>query len=122
MNVVDAILRPKLAEFLNNTRRRGCDFELTEFTVPPGSNVIGKAVKEVGIAFPSIVFVALNRPGEAVNVRPGGTQTFKERDTFTIAGHPSDLEFILEEVAAKPAAPAEVTRIPADELAELATV
>ena len=106
MNIADAILRPKFAEFLSKSRRDGCDFELTEFTVPEGSPFTGKEVKEVGMAFPSVVFVALQRPGQRPQIRPGGNKSLEVGDKYTIAGHPSDLEQILAEAATEIAADA----------------
>jgi len=100
VNIAEAILRPKLAEFLQNSRRQGCEFEMTEFTVPAGSPVTSCQVKDVGMKYPSVVFVAMNRPGEPSFVRPGGDQVFEAGDLYTIAGHPADLENMLDEIAA----------------------
>ena len=47
---------------------------------------------------PSVVFVAMKRPGQPSIVRPGGSHVFQEGDLFTIAGHQADLEQILDEV------------------------
>ena len=98
VNIAEAILRPKLAEFLQKSRRQGCEFELTEFTVPPGSPVAGCPVKDVGMNYPSVVFIGMKRPGQPSVVRPGGSHVFQEGDVFMIAGHQTDLEQILDEV------------------------
>ena len=98
MNIADAILRPKLSEFLQNSRRDGCEFELSQFTVTEKSHIVGRPIKEVGISYPNIVFVALQQPKRSAMIRPGGDQRFQIGDTFTVAGRLGDLERICEEV------------------------
>ena len=92
LNIADAILRPKLAEYLRNNRRKECNLELMEFTIMEGSSLEGNQIKDVGMYFSDVVFVAIKRPEQKQNVRPGGDEVFHLGDIVTIAGHPDDLE------------------------------
>lgn len=89
--IADAILRPRLAEFLRN--QRSSDIELGELTVTSQSGLNGQAVREVGARFPRIAFVAIKR-GESTEIRPGGNQHFTTDDTVTMAGSREELEAI----------------------------
>ena len=97
-NIADAILRPRLAEFLRN--HRASDFELSELTVAEGSFFDGRSVQEIGKRFPTVVFVAMDRPHAATVVRPGGGQSFVAGDRVTVAGERSVLEEAFQEAEA----------------------
>jgi voltage-gated potassium channel len=96
LNIADAILRPKLAEYLRNNRHKECNLELMEFTIRADSPLEGNQLKEVGMYFSDVVFVAIKRPEENQNIRPGGDEVFHRGDIVTIAGHPDDLEQIYQ--------------------------
>jgi voltage-gated potassium channel len=96
LNIADAILRPKLAEYLHNNRRKDCNLELMEFTIRDNSPLEGNQLKDVGMYFSDVVFVAIKRPGQKEKVRPGGDELFHRGDIVTIAGHPNNLELIYQ--------------------------
>ncbi len=96
LNIADAILRPKLAEYLRNNRRKECNLELMEFTIQENSPLDGNQLKDVGIYFSNIVFVAIKRPEQKENVRPGGNEVFHRGDIVTLAGHPDELEQVYQ--------------------------
>jgi len=96
LNIADAILRPKLAEYLRNNRRKECNLELMEFTIREDSPLEGNQLKEVGMYFSDVVFVAVKRPEQQEQVRPGGNEIFRRGDIVTIAGHPDDLEQVYQ--------------------------
>jgi voltage-gated potassium channel len=92
LNIADAILRPKLSEYLRNNRSKECYLELMEFTIMENSPMEGNKLIEVGKYFSNVVFVAIKRPGQPPNVRPGGDEIFQSGDIVTIAGNPDELE------------------------------
>ena len=92
LNIADAILRPKLSEYLRNNRSKECNLELMEFTIMENSSMEGNKLMEVGRYFSDVVFVAIKRPGQIQNVRPGGDEVFQSGDIVTIAGKPDELE------------------------------
>jgi voltage-gated potassium channel len=94
-NIADAILRPKLAEFLRT--HRNSEFELSEITISEESVLAGQLVREVGEKHPTIVFVALRRTDGQLAVRPGANETFLAGDTITVAGTRESLEQIYGE-------------------------
>lgn len=87
--IADAILRPRLAEFLRN--HRGSEIELGELKVGDHSELVGKTVCEVGTRFPRVAFVAVKR-GECTEIRPGGARHFVAGDQITMAGCREALE------------------------------
>ncbi|MDP6553706.1 MAG: potassium channel protein [Pirellulaceae bacterium] len=87
--IADAILRPRLSEFLRN--QRNSNIELSEVTVTDQSAFAGHTVGEVDARFPKIAFVAIKR-GEITDVRPGGDEHFTVGDTVTMAGSRAELE------------------------------
>lgn len=97
-NIADAILRPRLADFLRN--HRTSDFELSELTVAGGSFFDGRSAREVGERFPSVVFVAVEREDLPTIVRPGGNQVFTAGDCITVAGDRTSLEQVFIEAEA----------------------
>ena len=89
-NIADAILRPKLAQFLQNNR---CgDIELGEFELHESSPFVGESVRGIGERFPTIVFVAVRSGADEMPTRPGGNQLFAAGDAVAVAGPRSDLE------------------------------
>ena len=90
--IADAILRPKLPEQLR--ANHGFDIELAGFTVTADSGLAGMTVRQVGQRYPSLVFVALARPGGTTSVPPDSDQQLRSGDTVTVAGMRSDLESI----------------------------
>ncbi|MBP90006.1 MAG: hypothetical protein CMJ64_25410 [Planctomycetaceae bacterium] len=97
-NIADAILRPRLSEFLRNHSES--DFELSELTVAEGSFFDGRSIREVGERFPTVVFVAIDRAKPATIVRPGGSQVFLAGDHITVAGERTILEEVFREAEA----------------------
>ncbi len=95
-NISDAILRPKLAQFLHSNRSG--DIELGEFTVSEHSPLAGELVRSVGERFPRIVFVAVRGANDDTPTRPGGNQPFAPGDAVTVAGPTDDLELLYDEV------------------------
>jgi len=89
--IADAILRPRLAEFLRN--HRGGEMELGELVVTPTSELAGQTVLEVGTRFPRIAFVAVKRDA-STEIRPGGNLRFAAGDRVTMAGNREALEAI----------------------------
>jgi voltage-gated potassium channel len=90
INIADAILRPKLAQFLRSNRSG--DIELGEFAIAESSPLVGETVRSIGERFPTIVFVAVRRQTDKIPTRPGGHQSFAADDAVTVAGPRSDLE------------------------------
>lgn len=89
-NIADAILRPKLAQFLHSNRSG--DIELGEFRIPEDSRLVGETVQSIGRDFPTVVFVAVRRHDADTPTRPGGNQSFSPGDAVTVAGPQRDLE------------------------------
>lgn len=89
-NIADAILRPKLAQFLRSNRSG--DIELGEFAIDENSPLVGATVRSIGERFPAIVFVAIRSRSADLPTRPGRDQTFATGDAVTVAGPRSDLE------------------------------
>ena len=59
--IVNAILKPNLAEFLDMTHDHGEDFELAEITIEPKSILDGKTIRSFGAEFEHVLVIALNR-------------------------------------------------------------
>ncbi len=91
-NIADAILRPKLAQFIKSNRTS--DIELGEFILSEESPLVGKSVRNVGERFPSVVFVAVRCQSADIPIRPAGSQLFEPKDAVTIAGPRDDVELL----------------------------
>ncbi|MCA9123525.1 MAG: NAD-binding protein [Planctomycetaceae bacterium] len=89
-NIADAILRPKLAQFLHSNRSG--NIELGEFQISEDSKIVGETIQSVGREFPTVVFVAVKRHDADSPTRPGGNQAFCAGDAVTVAGPRRDLE------------------------------
>lgn len=90
--IAEAILRPKLPEHLRALR--ASDVELAGFTISQDSVFSGITVQNARERNPSIVFVALTRPGHGTSVPPNGDERLRPGDAVTVAGKRSDLESI----------------------------
>ncbi len=99
--ITDAILRPKLADFLLRNRRG--EIELSELVIRESSPFIGRTVSDVGREFSNVVFVNANDRDGGEPCRPGGDRVFAPGDVFVIAGRCTELEQIHS--AAEPADP-----------------
>ena len=90
-DITTAILRPHLAELLSHSPRSGSGIEMSEVLIKNGSPLAGKSIANVGMQVDSIVFVAVQRPGQETMVRPGGNESFQPDDVVIVAGKLDDL-------------------------------
>jgi len=87
--IIDAILRPKLSQFLNESTG---EFNLGELTIGEATEFAGRTIKSIGMQFPAIVFVAHRRQKNDPPVRPGGDTKLASGDWIAVAGPRGDLE------------------------------
>lgn len=92
IEVANAIVRPKVADFLARSTRSESDVALTEVVIEEGSPLAGVSLAEYGRCEGSrISFVALERPGKDVTIPPRGSEVLLPGDLLIVAGHPEDV-------------------------------
>jgi voltage-gated potassium channel len=90
--VANAILNPKVADFLARSSAVGSDVALAEVAVEEGSPLAGLALEAYGRREDArISFVALERPGKDVLIPPRGSEVLQPGDLLIVAGHPDDV-------------------------------
>ena len=104
LNIVNSILKPNLAEFLDLTHDRGEDFELAEITVEAGSALDGSTIRDKGSSHKNILMIALKRPRAATRLRPNPDESLRSGDVLIVAGDVLSIDAVQREAAARPLA------------------
>ncbi|HED64921.1 MAG TPA: potassium channel protein [Planctomycetes bacterium] len=85
--ILDAVLRPHVADFLAHVKVGGRDVALHEVEVVEGSPLVGKTLEVYGRSEGSrLVFVALRRPGKGLYMPPKGGLRLLAGDVLIVAG------------------------------------
>jgi voltage-gated potassium channel len=85
-SIVNAILKPNLAEFIDLSHDRAESFELAEITIQPGSALDGSTIRSQGTTHRGLLVVALKRPETAMRLRPDPDEPIRSDDLLIVAG------------------------------------
>lgn len=93
-------LQPNIIELMDIVLSDGqTPFSLDEVQVPPGSRLIGKTPREVGLdPRHQVSVVAVRRHGSRPILAPRSDEPIKEGDTLLLAGIPADVEALVKEL------------------------
>ena len=92
VEVANAILRPKVVDFLAHSQQTEHHFVLSEIPIEKGSLLANRQLRECGQnEGHNISFVALERGDEEVAVSPRGSEMLQVGDVLIITGHPDDV-------------------------------
>ncbi|TWU06895.1 Voltage-gated potassium channel Kch [Symmachiella macrocystis] len=119
-NIVNSMLFPNLANFMNSSHESSGDFELSEIEIQKGSILIGRTVSQYGQIENSISFVAIVRSSSETKMKPHGNESFQPGDVVIVAGYAQDLAR-MKELAQGPCDTAFATAFSDDGLADSPT-
>ncbi|MHC5114036.1 MAG: potassium channel family protein [Planctomycetota bacterium] len=103
-SIVNAILRPNLADFLDRTHDRAQDFELAEISIEPGSALDGSTVRDKSSMHEHVALIALKRPDTSTRLRPAADETLHGGDVLIVAGEALTIEALQRDAAGRRAA------------------
>lgn len=104
LSIANAILRPSVADFLEESHDIEGGINLAEVTVHEESPLDGATVREYGTRHPSIVFIALRQSGGVMRLRPEAGQTLSAGDVLIVAGDGEAMSAVSEDAMLKRAA------------------
>ncbi|MDY7108433.1 MAG: potassium channel protein [Planctomycetota bacterium] len=104
VSIVNAILKPNLADFLDRTHDRGEDFELAEITIEEGSTLDGLTIRDKGTAHEKVLVIGLKRAEGPTRLRPSLDERLRGGDVLIIAGDVMSINAVQREAAAGPLA------------------
>lgn len=87
VSIVNAILKPNLAEFLDLTHDRCEDFELAEIVVETNSALDGATIREKSPEFENALIIALKCEGRPARMRPDPEEALSAGDVLIVAGN-----------------------------------
>lgn len=86
MSIVNAILKPHVAEFLDRTFDRSADFELAEIVVEMKSALDGSTIRQKNQVFGNVLVIALKRGDKPAQLRPKPDHELMTGDVLIVAG------------------------------------
>lgn len=92
--VASALLSPRLTRFMAAAEDLHHGFHLGEAEVLPGAELAGMTIAEFGSRAERLVFVAIEREGGEMVIRPRGFEAFHEGDVVIYAGSTADADFL----------------------------
>jgi len=104
VSIVNAILKPNLAEFLDLTQDRTIDFELAEITVQAGSALDGSTIRRMGASHENLLVIALKQPHTSTKLRPDPNEAICAEDILIVAGDAITTDALQREASAPLAA------------------
>lgn len=104
VEVANMILRPNLAEFLRQTHSGEAGIEFAELSIPEGSAMVGSTIKECGMQYPDVVFVAIRHADGITRVRPAADDTLVAGDVLIVAASSHSVEAFGSTIAGRAAA------------------
>ncbi|MCP3905107.1 MAG: potassium channel protein [Planctomycetes bacterium] len=99
-SIVNAILKPNLADFLDRTNDRTEDFELAEISVEPGSQLDGSTIRDKAASHDGVALIALKRPDACTRMRPRADEPLHEGDVLIVAGEALSIDALQRDAAA----------------------
>jgi len=100
-SIVNAILKPNLADFLDRTHDRTADFELAEISVEAGSSLDGSTMRDQGATHEHVALIALKRPDANTRLRPGPDEELHQGDVLIVAGGALSIDALQRDAAAR---------------------
>ena len=82
------IAQPHLARFLRESMEAKSHFRMTAVPIEEGCELVGESPLSLGKNEPSLVFVAVQRPGQETQLRPRSAEPFLVDDIVIVVGHP----------------------------------
>jgi len=90
-DVAQAILHPRIAEYLKSTSREGA-LALAEIAVATDSQLVGVRLADYGrTEGDRLSFVGLQRVGQALKMPPSGQDVLQDGDVLIVAGDPEQI-------------------------------
>ncbi len=96
------LVHPHVSRFLRESYEAESSFRLTAVSIEPGSSIVGKTAREVGIAEPSLVFVAIQREGHDTRIRLRADEQFEDNDIVIVVGDHEAVARMAKEASAEP--------------------
>jgi voltage-gated potassium channel len=87
-DIANLLIRPHLAEFLEQSSRTESEYKLSDVAIAPGSALVGQTLREYGAREQGLVFVAIKRADGTPRLRPFAEERFRPGDIVIIAGQP----------------------------------
>lgn len=92
VEIANAVLRPHMAGFHQLSFSAESQLSLAEVLVEEGSCLVERTLADYGRQeCPHLAVVALIRPGQELQVHPGGTEILQAKDILVVAGDPDDI-------------------------------
>lgn len=106
VHVATMIARPRVAELLSTMENDRADIALAEVQVVEGSSIIGSKLADYGRETArNVCFVALDRPGQDLQIPPKGSIVVEPEDVIIVAGDPEQIATMREHGLAKTMSP-----------------
>ncbi len=99
VSIVNAILKPNLAEFMDLTGDRSEDFELAEIMIETKSALDGSTIRDKGSRFGNALVIALKRDGRPTRLRPDPDEALGGGDVLIVAGDVRSIHALQREAA-----------------------
>ena len=90
--VAENMLRPDVARLLPGLQGSDDGLHFAEITVTPHSVHEGKSVRELGVANPDLVFIAIRDPQGKSRLRPEGSHVLKSGEVVVVTGDALHIE------------------------------
>jgi voltage-gated potassium channel len=86
--ITTILTKPHLSEFLNHSDPKEKNhFSLKEISIKPEAALVGQKIIDYVLSEPSLVFVALKRGDEPLQIRPCTDTVLQADDTIVVAGN-----------------------------------